>query len=98
MAVASHWVVERFNVIRSVGNGNFPILVDSLFDAHFLQTAEERFGNRVVPAVSPPAHAWFETIRFAEASPIATTILDGFKPSSQHYLIGGGDGCKEAMV
>src|SRR5664279_301015 len=56
MAVASRWIVERFNVIRNVGNCNFPILVDSLFDALFLQTAEERFGDRVIPAISPPAH------------------------------------------
>ena len=75
MAVASRWVVERFNVIRNVGNGNFPILVDSLFDALFLQTAEEEFGDRVVPAISLPAHTRFETVRFAEASPIVTSVL-----------------------
>lgn len=48
MAVASRLIVERFDVVRNVCDGNFPVLVDSLFDALFLQTAEERFGERIV--------------------------------------------------
>jgi hypothetical protein len=36
-------IVERFDVVRNVGDSNFSVLVDSLFDALFLQTAEEGF-------------------------------------------------------
>src|SRR5665213_3238016 len=86
MAVASRRIVERFNVIRNVGNGNFPILVDSLFDALFLQTTEESFCDRVVPAISPPAHTWFETLRFAEASPIVTSILQALVRVNESLL------------
>lgn len=77
MAVASRWIVERFNVFINFGRGNFPIFVDSLFDTLFLQTAEEGFGARVIRAISLPVRTWFETVRFALASPIATSALGG---------------------
>ena len=75
MAVASRLIVERFDVVRNIASGNFSVLVDPLLDALLLQTAEERFGDRIVPTVSPPAHAWFETVRAAEAPPIITPVL-----------------------
>jgi hypothetical protein len=41
MTVASRLIVKRFDVFRNVSGGQLSILVDSLFDALFLQTAEE---------------------------------------------------------
>jgi hypothetical protein len=75
MAVSSRLIVERFDVVRNVCGSNFSVLVDSLFDALFLQTAEEGFCDRIIPAISPPAHARFETVRLAEAPPIITSVL-----------------------
>lgn len=71
----SRLIVERFDVVRNVCSGNFSVFVDPLLDSLLLQTAKEGFCDRVVPAVSPPAHAWFETVRLAEASPTATSVL-----------------------
>src|SRR6266853_46987 len=47
MAVSSRLIVERFDVVRNVCGSNFSVLVDSLFDALFLQTAEEGFCDRI---------------------------------------------------
>ena len=46
-----------------------------LLDPLLLQAAEERFGNRIVPAVALSTHAGFEVVRAAEASPRATAEL-----------------------
>ena len=75
MAVASRWIVERLDVVSDVSDREFPVLVDSFLDALFLQTAEEGLGHRIVIAVPAPAHARFKAVRFAETSPIITSIL-----------------------
>jgi len=54
--VPSGWIVERFYVFRDLGVGDGAILVDPLLDVLLLQTAEERFGDRVIPAISFSAH------------------------------------------
>ena len=47
MAVAPRLIVKRFDVVRNIASGNFSVLVDPLLDALLLQTAEERFGDRI---------------------------------------------------
>jgi hypothetical protein len=75
VAVATGSIVERFDVVGDLREGQLPILVDLLLDAFLLQAAEERFRNRVVPAVSATAHARPQSIGSAEALPIVTSVL-----------------------
>src|SRR4029453_530814 len=75
MAVASRWIVERFDVVSDVSDRKFPVLVDPFLDALFLQTGEEGLGYRVVIAVSASAHARFKAVRFADAAPIIASVL-----------------------
>ena len=50
-------IVETLNVIKHIRLGVLPGGVDQAFDSLFLQSAEERFGNRIVPTVPSTAHA-----------------------------------------
>src|SRR5512146_96015 len=69
MAVSTGAIVEHFDVIVDLGSGHIPSLVDSLLDPLLLQTAKERFGHCVIPAVSTPAHTGLKLMRMAEAPP-----------------------------
>ena len=60
MTVTSRPIVEALNVIGHVGDRQFSILVDLLLDPFFLQAAEERLGNGIVPAVPFTTHTWLE--------------------------------------
>jgi len=57
MFVTPNWIVEAFNVLKDLRPGLLPCFVNLLFDFFTLQVTEERFGHRVVPAVTPSAHA-----------------------------------------
>jgi hypothetical protein len=73
--VAPSLIVERFDVFGNVGVCNLAISVDFLLDDFFLQAAEERFGNRIVPAIAASTHTGLEMIGSAEAPPIVASIL-----------------------
>src|ERR1700749_1682909 len=75
IAVPSFWIVEVFDVFSHVEQCTFPIRVDAFLDAFFLQAAEERFCDRIVPAVSSPTHARLQAVGFAEAPPCVASIL-----------------------
>ena len=57
------------DVIVDLGIGHIPRLVDPMLGPLLLQTATERFGQCVIPAVSTPSHVGFNMTRTAEASP-----------------------------
>ena len=57
MTVAPRLIVEGVNVVGNISRSLVSVFVDPFFDAFFFQTAEEGFRNRVVPTVSPSAHA-----------------------------------------
>ena len=69
MTVAARSIVEGIDVIRQVSDRQLAVLVDLFLDPFFLQAAEKRLGNGVVPAVAFPAHTRLEVIRAAESSP-----------------------------
>jgi hypothetical protein len=75
VAMATSSIVERLDVLGDLRDGKLAILVDPLLDAFLLQTAEEGFRNRIVPAVSTTAHARPQPIGSAEALPIVAPIL-----------------------
>lgn len=75
VAVAPNWIVKAFDIVRQIQFGGLPVSVDPLLDAFLFQTAEERLGDCVIPAVSPPAHAWFKVIGLAEAPPCIAPVL-----------------------
>ena len=54
VAVPTTPVVERFDVIEHIRPGQITGFVDAFLDALFLQTAEEAFCHRIVPAVTTP--------------------------------------------
>jgi len=62
MAMSSAAIVEGLDVIGHIGDRQFAILVDPLLDPFFLQAAEERFGNGVIPAIALAAHARLEVM------------------------------------
>ena len=55
---------------RVCGIGQFSVFVYPLLDALFLQAAEDRLRNGVVPAIASPARARFEPVGSAEVTPI----------------------------
>src|SRR5215469_243389 len=75
VAMASRPIVERVDVIGHVCDRQFTVLVDPLLDPLLLQTRKEGFSHRIVPTISPSAHARLEAIRSTEASPVIATVL-----------------------
>ena len=75
MAVAACRIVEAVDVVSNVRDGQLPVLVDLFLDALFLQAAEERLGDSVVPAVAFAAHAGFQVIGAAESPPCVAAVL-----------------------
>lgn len=57
MAVAGRPIVKGIDVGRHVGGRQLSILLDLLLDPLFLQAAEARLGEGIVPAVALPAGA-----------------------------------------
>lgn len=41
----------------------------------FFQAVEERFSDRVIPAISPLAHAGFKVVGFTKPEPVITAVL-----------------------
>src|SRR5450631_2089833 len=75
MTVTTRLIVEQVDVVRNINCGQFSVFVDPLFDVLFFETTEERFGNRVVPAVSTSTHAWLKMVCTTEASPVIASVL-----------------------
>src|SRR5262245_45516428 len=75
MAVTTRSIVERINVIRDVSDRQLSVLVDLFLDPLLLQTAKERLGDGIVPAIPFAAHARLEAIRTTESSPRITAVL-----------------------
>ena len=68
-------VVEAFGVFGYVQNSSLSVSIDALLNTFLFQAAEERLCHCVVPAVSSPAHAWFEMVTLAEAPPSVAPVL-----------------------
>ena len=57
VAVAPGSIVERLDVFGDIFGRSVSIVVDVLLDSFLLQTAEEGFRHRVVPAIPSTTHA-----------------------------------------
>lgn len=75
MAVASRTIVELFDVFGDVLRSRLSIFVNVLLDPFFLEAAEKRFGNSIVPAISSAAHAGLKMMGFAEPPPGVAPVL-----------------------
>ncbi len=75
MAVASGSIVEHFDIVEDVCSRERACSVDFSSDPLLLEAAEERFGDRIIPAVPATAHAGIELVRFAEAKPVIASVL-----------------------
>ena len=75
MAMAARQIVEPLDVLGDVRGRYLPTGVDALLDPLLLQAAEEGLGDRVVPAVGAPAHAWLKMVVLAETPPCIASIL-----------------------
>lgn len=73
--MASHSVIERFNVIEDIGAGQIAGFVDPFSDALLFQRTEERFSDRIIPTVATSAHTGGQVIGPAETLPVVTAIL-----------------------
>ena len=81
-------IVKTLNVIKHIRLGVLPGGVDMAFDSLFLQATEERFGNCIIPTVSPAAHDGLELVVFAPAIEVIAAKLGAFNRSSQHWVLG----------
>ena len=68
-------IVEAVDVIRYIPRGGFTSGIDLPFDPLLLEAAEERLGDRVIPAVSTAAHARLQIVGQAEPSPSVAAVL-----------------------
>jgi hypothetical protein len=73
MFVTPNWIVEAFNVLKDFRLGRLPCFVNPLFDFFTLQVTEERFGHRILPAITPSAHARTQTVFLAPADLLPTS-------------------------
>ena len=62
MLMAPNSIAEALDVIEDFRLGLSPGAVNPPFDPFALKVAEERLGNRVVPAVTPTTHAWLNRL------------------------------------
>lgn len=75
MTVAARTVVEDLDVVECIGPGQLPGLVDSLADTLFLQAAEKRLPNRIVPIVATAARAGQQVVIATEPFAVITSKL-----------------------
>jgi len=68
-------IVEGLDVGRDNRCREIASFVDVLLDLLHLQAAEEGLCHRVVQAVAFSAHAWFQSVGFAEALPRVASVL-----------------------
>lgn len=57
MTTAAYAIVERFDVFCDMFRRGLPIFANVLLDAFLLETAEERLGHSVIPAIASTTHA-----------------------------------------
>ncbi|VXD06399.1 conserved hypothetical protein [Enterobacterales bacterium 8AC] len=70
MTVTPGPAVEHFNV-----PGQIPDFIDTFSDPFYFQLTEERFGHRIISAVSTAAQTRCQVIGPAEALPVVTAVL-----------------------
>src|SRR5438128_2658097 len=75
MTVAPGSIVEGINVVGHVGDRQLPVLVNLFLYSLFLQAAEERLGDGIVPAVCFSAPSRLEARRAAESSARVAAVL-----------------------
>ena len=75
MAMTPGAIVERIDVVSHVRDREFAVLVDLFLDPLLLETAEERLGDDIVPAVPFAAHTRLQVIRTAESPPRVAAVL-----------------------
>ena len=75
MAVTSDRIVEYFNVVAHVLDGQRTGYINALPNAFLLQACEEGFSDRVIPTISPPAHTGLQAVSPAEPLPVVAAIL-----------------------
>jgi hypothetical protein len=74
--VSTGSIVKGVDVIGDVLGCELAGLVDVLLDSLLLlETAEEGFDDRVVPAVPPSAHAWYKAVRPTKSPPVIASVL-----------------------
>jgi len=66
--------VEDLDVVEDICAGRCAGFADAFADAFLLQSAEEGFGDRIVPAVATPAPAGLWLIGLAETPPVVTAV------------------------
>ncbi len=87
MFVTPNWIVEAFNVLKDLRPGLLPCFVNPLFDFFALQVTEKRFGHRVIPAVTPSAHARTQTVFLAPAAELITAKLRALVRVDDHRAL-----------
>lgn len=75
MAVAARSIVEGIDIFSQVSDRQLSVLVDLFLDPLFLQAAEKRLGDGIVPAVAFSAHTRLEMIRASESPPRIAAVL-----------------------
>ena len=88
MAVTPAPIVKDFDVIEDIGARQIASFINALSDTLLFQTAEERLGDGIIPAISTAAHARFKIVGMAETPPIIAAILTALIGMNQYRLCG----------
>ena len=75
MTVSTRSIVEGIGVVGNVGTRQLAVLLDLFVHPLFLQAADERLGDVIVPTVALLAHAGLEVDRAAESSPRVAAVM-----------------------
>lgn len=75
IAMSTCRVVEHLNVVEDVATSLLSVEVGLTADTLPLEELEEAFGDCVVVAVPPPAHAGHQAMRFQERLPVMAAVL-----------------------
>src|SRR5215216_7250546 len=76
------------DVLHGGAAGSGPGRPGLLVEALALQRGEERFGDRIAPALPGPAARQGDRQARSEGGVVAAGVLPGFEGSSQHRLVG----------
>ncbi len=75
MGVTSDPVIKHFDVVEHIGLGQVTGFVDPFPDPLLFQAAEKRFSHRVIPTITPTAHAGVQVVGATEPVPVIAPVL-----------------------
>ena len=86
--VTPNTIAETLNVIEDFRLGLRPCAVNPLLDLFALEVADERLGNRVIPAVTPTTHARTQSDVFVQTVELIAAKLTSLIRMDDYRILG----------